>query len=90
VRRGDHPGGDIDPTHATRIPYAIHQADKRVSCATSDLEHPIARRDRQKAQTQLSRLVFARVGYEVIDRANPVIEAARLILYFVTSHACHS
>src|SRR5690348_2775807 len=49
-----------------------------VTCAISNLEHPLAVGDAERLNTKVSDCVFARIGNQIVRSADPIIEPPRL------------
>ena len=44
----------------------VCQADQAVTCAASDLQHPLAVGDPERPNTNVTDCVFARIGDEIV------------------------
>ena len=56
----------------------VCQADQAVTCAASDLQHPLAVGDPERPNTKVTDCVFARIGDEIVRMADAIIETSRI------------
>ena len=63
----------------TGVTDVVCQADQAVTCATSDLQHPLAVGDPERPNTKVTDCVFARIGNEIVRAADPIIETSRTV-----------
>lgn len=53
------------------------QADQRVTGPASDLQHPLARGDSERATPEMTGGVLARISNQIVRAADPIIKISR-------------
>jgi hypothetical protein len=56
----------------------VSQADESVARAASDLQYLLSKRGAERLDTKITDGVFARIGHEIVDTADPIVEALRV------------
>jgi hypothetical protein len=72
-----HPRGDINPVHLASGTDLASQADQRMTRSASDLQHSMAGGHPKRLKADVTGGVFARVGYQIVRAADPIIEISR-------------
>jgi hypothetical protein len=62
----------------TCLTNGVSQADETVARAASDLQYLLAKRRPERLNTKVPDGVFARIGNEIVDAADPIVKTSRL------------
>jgi hypothetical protein len=67
----------------TCVTNGVSQGDETVARAASDLQYLLSKRGPERLNTKITDGVFARIGNEIVDTADPIVEVLRVRAFHV-------